>query len=275
MADTKDVVAGLLISAGVVVAGYYIYKDVIKTQASTGGGTGSGQCNTCNQQQSYTVTVQNQCNYNVSVSYVTPNGTTNVLLLYSNSSQLIQVLANSTITVTLPNGQQQQYGPINSSQTLTVCQPSSSGVSITLQNQCNQSVQVYYTDVNGNSKSTTVSANSSTTVSIQPGSLIYAYPPSGPSYFGPYYNNTTVTVCTAPSQATYSVTVNNKCSLPATLRYTNANGNTAYVTVAPGGSQTIQVQGNTYIYVVAPSTPYTKNVFGPINSNQTITVCQS
>ena len=268
MADAKDVVAGLLIGAGIAVAGYYIYKEVTKTNAST-------QCQTCSQQQqSYTVTVVNQCNYNVSVAYVTPSGQTNVLLLYSNSQQLIRVLANSTIVVTYPSGKQKKFGPITSSQTITVCQCSGSGISVSLVNQCNQGVQVYYTDVNGNSKSTTVPANSSVTVNIQPGSLIYAYPPSGPAYFGPIYSSQKIIVCAAPSSQSYTVTVNNKCSLPVTLRYTNANGQTAYVNVAPGGSQTIQVQGNTYIYVVAPSTPYIQNTFGPINSNQTITVCQ-
>ena len=217
----KYTAIGVVVSVATVGAiGYILYNQYQQTKQSTITQT-TGTSNT----QAYSVHIYNSCNYSITVNYTDSNGNQQSINLLQGMGVTISVQPNSQLSITDSNGNQMlSPTPIQGNANITTCPSnlfqqviinyvptitqtqsvtgcvgqgcSSNGISVTLQNQCNQQVQVDYTDASGNKKTVYVQPDSSMTINVQSGSIIYAYPPlSYPKKFGSINSSQTITIC--------------------------------------------------------------------------------
>jgi len=169
------------------------------------------------------VTLINQCNYAVSVTYVYGgNGNTYTFQFYPyQSPKTVYAQPNTMITVTYPDGSQQQFGPTNAngnSQTITVCQPSSTQSTtssspfyeVTVYNGCNETLTIKYqayNSANGQTSTITDSIGPFQTQKLYPAAGTYLevqYPvfwvfPGSTKKFGPINSAQNITICSPSS----------------------------------------------------------------------------
>jgi len=149
--------------------------------------------------------------------------------------------------------------------------PPSGGQSytVTLVNNCNQSVTVNYTDPNGNSQTLTIMAGTSPSVNVLAGSKI-TYTVNGQTYsVTANQNNQIINLCTSAVTGSYSVTLVNNCGIAITVFYNAPNGTVQSVSLLPGKSQTVSVLGGSQITYVLNNQWQSVT----ISSNQTVNLC--
>jgi len=159
----------------------------------------------------------------------------------------------------------------NKTTTTTTTTTTNATYTVTLNNNCSQSITVNYTDTNGVKQSITIQPNQSQTVTVLGGTnIVYA------NNIGlqeiPINSNQTVNLCSKSTSSAYTTTLINQCSQSITVNYTDPSGQSTSVSVPPNSANTqIQVQPNSTITWQA----YGKQQSFTVNlPDQRIMICQ-
>jgi len=121
---------------------------------------------------------------------------------------------------------------------------------VTLINNCNQTINVTYTDPNGNTKTITILPGQGPSINVMPNSQI-SYVLNGQTQIAiANQNNQIIYLCSASTVGAYTAFLVNDCSISIIVNYNAPSGGVNSITIKPGQAQTIQVLANSQISYV-------------------------
>ena len=153
----------------------------------------------------------------------------------------------------------------------TTTTTTSTTYTVTLVNNCDESITVNYTNSSGVKQTITIQAGQSQTISVEGGTNI-VYANNVGLQEVPINNNQTVNLCSKSTSSAYTTTLINQCSQSITVNYTNPSGQSSTISV-PANSANTQIQ-------VQPDSTLTWQAYGKQQSvtinlpDQSIIICQ-